>query len=544
MKSFKKVLVGVIALVMTFMLTSCSFVGGFILGIIDGLFGGFFEEDISLEYTLTQDDLTEFTSLVKECEEAGMSESGAFKLSMSLMEMVSLLDYIDAQSTVGYLEYCQHQSDPTALQHYTESEEIYMSARTQYLALLKKLEAESPIREELFADWSEEELKMLRVDNDKIAALQLSTSELTRQFYTLDEEAETWSASVSELYEKVVANNQNMAKEYGYTNYYDLANELIYTRKYTSEQRTTFRGYVAQYVVPMYADIMNAYSKSVAALTKSEIVELELIYSNTDSAFAYMDTLGNSLGGNMEKMLTKPNAAIFGQSSDSLEGAFTTYMGYFSQPIAYFGPGYNDVYTIIHEAGHFAAYYNYGNSTLPFDLAEVHSQGNEWLYTAYVQSELSANVYKALCLEKAVNGLTTVIYSTLVDHFEELVYTAETSVKTTEYANVMATVCAQYKGLEKVMENLVYTPFEYAQHVTLTSPGYYLSYATSQIASMGVYVLAEEQGYEKAAKAYVALQEIEDISLAFAEAIEKAGLPGPFTQSTYEKIKNTFLSVE
>ncbi len=540
MKGIKKILVGAIAVVMTFTLTSCGFVGGFIFGLFDGLFGGF-EEEISLEYTLTEEDLTEFTKIVEKCEEAGMSGTNVFAFSSSLTDMTDMLEYIDAQATIGYLEYCMNQTDPVALAHYTQSESIYNSARTQYLGLLKKLEAESPIREELFGEWSAEDLKMLRVDNDKIGAIQLDTSELTRRFYELDEGSATWSNDVSAIYEDVVENNQLMAKEYGYTNYYELANELIYSRNYTVEQRVAFREYVGAYVVPMYADIRDAYYDAVNALTDAEVLEMEEIYSNQTYLYGYMDTFGKSLSEKMYALFDRPNAALFGESQNALEGAFTTYMGYFDQPIAYFGPGYSDLYTVIHEMGHYAAYYHYEDNTLPFDLAEVHSQGNEWLLTAYLKTSVSPDVYNALVLEKIVEGLTTVMYATLVDHFEELVYTATTPVKANEYEKIMDTVCAQYKGLEELVPEFGYTPFEYVQHVTIPSPGYYLSYATSQIASIGVYVLAEEQGYQKAVDAYTLLQEGLSLEDGFAAALTNAGLPGPFTASTYQKIEKVFL---
>ena len=144
-------------------------------------------------------------------------------------------------------------------------------------------------------------------------------------------------------------------------------------------------------------------------------------------------------------------------------------------------------------------------------------------------------------LNRLLSGLTTVIYSTVVDHFEELVYTAETPVKATEYAAVMDTVCAQYKGINEALSGMKYTPFAYAQHVTLTAPGYYLSYATSEIASVGVYVMAQEEGYGQAQQAYIYLQEGVDVTANFATAIQMAKLPSPFEKDTYVDLRKVFL---
>ncbi len=538
MKGIKKLLVGVIAVMMTFTLTSCGFIGGFINGLLMGLF----QSEISLEYTLTEEDLTEFTSLIAECEEAGMDGTNVLAVSAGFMEMSDKLMYIDAQATIGYLEYCQDQTSETALAHYTQSESIFMSARMQYLALLKKLLLESPIKDDLFDGWSEEEKALLLVDNDKIGEIQLSNSEITRDFYELDEASETWSQEVAALYVDLVENNQKMAKEYGYEDYYALADKMIYSRNYTAEQRAAFRGYVADYIVPMYTEILDASEAAYAALTVAEQAEYAAIYSDRTYLDGYIDSFGYSMKNKMNNLFTIENAVIYGEGENALQGAFTTYMGYFSQPVVYFGPGYQDLYTVVHELGHYTAYYYFDDSTLPYDLAEVHSQGNEWLLTAYLQEEVSPKVYEALYLNNLATGLTTVMYATVVDHFEELVYTAETPIAADGYDEVMQLVCAQYEGLEEAMTLAGYRdPFSYAQYVTVSSPGYYLSYATSQIASIGVYLLAQENGYSEALAAYTTLQEGIDTTLGFAASIEAAGLLSPFAQETYVKLQETFL---
>ena len=542
-KVLKRILTGAIAIVMIFAFSSCT-----VIQLVSLIFGNLFNDtpELTLEYTLTQEDLDEFNGLADKCEELGMQGTNLFGLSSAMMDMNALIEYINAQSTIGYLEYCMDQTDPTALAHYEESESMYTSVRTRYLALLKKLAQESPIKDELFGGWSEEERKMLLVDHEKVGEIQLSNSELQRRFYELDEESETWSADVAVLYEDLVENNQAMAKEYDYANYYELASDLIYGRNYTEQQRADFRGYVAEYIVPMYKTLNARFETVSQSLTTEQKLEYKAIYSNRSYLDSYMGTFNDSICEKMNNMFTLPNAMLYGSSENALQGAFTAYMGYFKQPITYFGPGYQDLYTIVHELGHYTAYYYFDDSSLPYDLAETHSQGNEWLFTAYLKNEeygkgnISSAVFEALYLNNLVSSMRTVLYSTVVDHFEELVYTAKEPVKPTEYATIMDSVCAQYEGLLEAVSDLR-TPFAYAQYVTMTSPGYYLSYATSQIAAIGVYLVAEEHGYEKAVSVYTMLQEGVDREATFTEAITQVGLPGPFTEDTYKKLQNVFL---
>ncbi len=540
MKAVKKLFVCFMAVVMTLSLSSCGL-------ILDLILSFFSTPEISLEYTLTKEDEAEFDKIVAECEALAMEGTNVLGLTSKMMEMNSIIEYVDAQSTIGYLEYCMNQTDPTALQHYKESEQMFMNIRSKYMALLKKMALESPLKDDLFAGFTEEEMKLILIDADKVTALQLENSELTRQFYELNEESATWSSDVAVIYEDVVENNQEMAKEYGYADYYELANEMIYKRNYTYEQRSSFRGYVAQYIVPMFKEIAAASKAANEALSTTELSEYEAVYSSQEFLNGYIDSYawsGNGLKNKMDAMFTRPNAALYGTNENALQGAFTTYIGKYQQPIVYFGPGYQDLFTIVHEMGHYTAFYHFDNATLPYDLAEVHSQGNEWLLMAYLEDKVSPAVYNAIYLDKVVTSLRTVIYATMVDHFEELVYTAKTPVKATEYQSIMNLVCAEYAGINEALAGYR-TPFSYAQHVTLTSPGYYLSYATSEIASVGLYLISQgEDGYEGAQSVYIMLQEGVLPEATFTEAIAQTGLPSPFEASTFVRIQNLFMKKE
>lgn len=533
----KKFLVACITVLMTLTLSSCS-VASFIYSFISMLT----MPTISLEYTLTEDDLTEFTQLVKECEEVAMDGTNVFALNLAMSDLLEKFDYIDAQATIGYLEYCQDQKDATALAHYTNSEEIRSSARLQYMAMLKKLATESPIKDELFAGWSEEDMAMLLVDNELVSALQLENSELTRQFYALEED-EKWSASVNDLYVQVVENNQEMAEAYGYDNYYEFASEQAYGRSYTAAQRATFRDYVADYVLPLYEDVYEKLVKVSSALTETQLAEYETLLTNADYLYGYIDSFDGGVYEKMSAMFTRENAAIFADGENALEGAFVTDIGYFEQPIAYFGPGYQDVLTIVHEMGHYVSLHHFEQASMPYDLAETHSQGSEWTFMAYMQSqEITPAVYEAFYLERALSGLINVIYSTVVDHYEELVYTAETPIKADGYKAVMDSVCAQYKGIEKALAvSVQYTPFEYAQHVMITAPVYYLNYAPSELAAMGLYALAQKEGYASAQAAFALLQEGVDPEADFLTALKEAGLPSPLEKKIYTDLRTALL---
>ena len=92
MKFVKRILVMVMAIFMTFTFTACSIFDIFAL-----LLSGFMGEeygDLSFEYVLTEDDLTEFEELVKEFEELGMEGTNVLSLNFVSLEMMDKFDYL------------------------------------------------------------------------------------------------------------------------------------------------------------------------------------------------------------------------------------------------------------------------------------------------------------------------------------------------------------------------------------------------------------------------------------------------------------------
>ena len=537
-KICKTLAMTIISLVMVVCLSSCS-----IKSILNVLLDMAFTGEISLEYTMTKEDLTEFAEIIEDCEKEGMSGVSIVSLSLAINQMNEKFTYIRNQSILAYLAYCQDRTDPIALANYKEAEEIVTSARSLSMGMMKKLSEESPIKDQIFEGLSEEDMKLLQADHAKIAQYQLANSELTRQFHALDEESETWSKDVANLYVQLVANNQAMAELYDAEEYYTFTSENGYYRKHTPETRNEFRDYVAKYVYPMIQDVYTQMQTAQWALTETQMETYAKLLKDATCLKDYRASYEGPLRYKMGAMF-EGNCAIFAQSENALKGAFVQYLPEEEHPVAYFGPGYQDNLTLVHENGHFASMFYFDNSSLPFELAETHSQGNEWMYVSYLNTldTIDDVVMDAFTLSRAFSGMVTILYSTMVDEFEEIVYTSETPVKAEEFAGIMQTVTAKYEGCAELFTKFgLRDPFEYIQYVTVSSPCYYLSYATSEIASMSLYAIANEKGYKEAQAVYTTLQEGIDPTLDFLPAIERAGLLSPLVESTYQSLENVFL---
>ena len=196
----------------------------------------------------------------------------------------------------------------------------------------------------------------------------------------------------------------------------------------------------------------------------------------------------DNLGECMNNMIDG-DLAIFANGENALEGAFTTYIPYFETPVAFFGRGYQDMLTIVHEAGHFAVFDRLDAVNMPVDFCEVHSQANEWMFIAYLEDELDPEVYELIKLTRLVRGLDTIILATAVDECEEKVYTSVTSDTTEAQLAEIITEALSVYGEDIVEE---YRLELYFRYVAAENPVYYLSYALSEVVSLTSFVEAED----------------------------------------------------
>lgn len=191
--------------------------------------------------------------------------------------------------------------------------------------------------------------------------------------------------------------------------------------------------------------------------------------------------------------------------------------------------------------GHYTSFYHFTDATLPYDTCEIHSQGNEWLMLYYLDGKLDPQVYEMFLLWRLRSGLDTIILSTLVDDYEEAVYTCENLTSPEQFLSIMEDVLENYDGYESWLskEEL----YIYSQYVTIEAPVYYLSYATSELASMTLYSVAEQQGYEAAQNIYIDLCLKTAINQVFFDTLKDVGLPNPFDADTVEKIITSFEAI-
>ena len=494
-----------------------------------------------LVYTLTQEELSKYYADLESCKTMaleGTDREGLEALSDSLDEQY---DNIQKQQTIAFVNYSRDQTDEEATQLHLDATDKLTKAYDAMMLMLREVNAsDSPIKDVLFEDWTEEDLKMLSAYTSEIAQLEKENEELVVEYQALSQEE--LAEGIIPLYQKLIANNNRIAQIYGYDNYYTYGYDVVYARDYTTDTVQQARDYAIKYLVPTVPAILQQFALGFQSLDQEgqQVVAafMEGSYQDTDKDYVnlYIDSLPEDLQAVMNH-LWQYDRAIFADSTGAKEGAFTVNIG--DDAICFFGPGYDSTLTLVHEMGHYASTLNLDLDECPMDLAELHSQGNEWLFMNELQDALDPKVYAVIRDYKMYMDMCTILVSFMVDDFEERIYTTDVSGYTREDFDAVAEeVCQAYGGADFVNNYL--TDFQsYWRLVVMESPVYYVSYAMSDVAALNLYTIAS-QDTEKAYEIYGHLLKDVDLDLGFQENLKKVGLSGPFDSQVYEAIAKMY----
>ncbi len=498
------------------------------------------ESDI-LEYNLTEEDGRLFDTQLQLCRALSLSGEDIEAADAAWEELEAQFYHITTQSTVAYILYCIDQSDEALSDAYLFSSELSSRAYADYMELCREIdESASPYREVFFSDWTESEIEEMRLYRGEIAELQEKNDRILVEYRELDEKE--FDDGTAEYYLQTVQNLNRIAALQGYDDYYAYANEKVYLRDYDAEQTAVLRTNIVKYFMPLYEKTYNDFYSGFQSLSVKAQGEFQkLCFNGYDTLPVnyvqnYLAALPADMGAAMNDLFTS-DRAVFAVGDSSYEGAFTATLYEQEEAVCYFGPGYQDSFTVIHELGHYYAAQFNAEEDMLLDLAEVHSQGNEMLFSIALQSEISAAVYEVLLDYVLCDLLSTVIICAVVDEFEMLVYqNADKITKPVEQLDmIMDHVLEGYGGAEYFCSAFA-DAYTYWRYVTIESPVYYISYAVSAIVSVQLYAEAKLD-FENACEIYRHL--VEEPAESFLGAVSASGLDNPFSEGTFIAVKET-----
>lgn len=490
-------------------------------------------------YTLTEEDIAAFEEQLLLCEEL-LKDAADYDTMEEAVNTLDELAYgIQNQGSIAEVLYYCNMDDETAVENYLFSTEVSTEITADYLGLLIEL-YDSGAYDSYFEDWSAIELKYLASHSDETGELEVRNAEILTEFYDLSGDA--FEEEVGKLYSEYITNSNEIAVKSGYANYYEYAAELVYVRDYDREEREQFREYVKEYIVPIYNVAYEQYEEGYQELSREDRKIIRSLLSDTcdsletDYINDYFVTLPEGVREGMQHMFEN-ETFIITDYRHAYEGAFTIDI---EVPYCYFGPGYQDAFTMIHEIGHYCADLNNDTSGISFDLCETHSQGNEALFLSYLGTVLDTEVYEVLADYQLYYYTDSIVQATIMDDFEETIYnqSSEVDYTTEEFDEIMHEIISDY-GIDASDEYTQACMEWLWRNVGISSSVYYLSYATSAMASLSLYSLSTED-YEAALEAYRIVQEEIDYESSFKGTLERAGIMSVFEKEAYIKLQEVF----
>ncbi len=481
-------------------------------------------------YELTQEDIDLFYTLLSECETLSLAGEDMAAIEASSDTLDEQYEYLNTQCSIAMIYYYANQKDEVIVTQYLDCVEICTDANDAYIQMVRRVyESDTPAKELLFEDWTEEDIAQLLAYDSRVAELQKRNEEIETEY-----ESTSSDAAKIELYIELIQNNNEIARIYGYDNYYTYASEQIYDRDYSAEDLQLMRQYAKAYLGPNLKNAYDAfYNKFYALSALEQSYALSFLNNNynassKDYVSIYLDTMPENLRNHTQHMLESDS--LFMTEDSAHDGAFTTTIG--ERSFCYFGPGYASCNTVVHEAGHYYASRYMDLGSIPLDLAEVHSQGNEMLFITSMNGILPEKRYEAIVNYQLFNNLWIMLVGLMVDEFEQQVYSVDVSNFTaSDFNNIMNQITAQY-GTDAQSSKYLTDMNSYWRQVVVRSPVYYVSYAVSAIAAVDLYTVAQTD-YAAAVEIYTNLCENASEELGFLGNITAAGLSGPFQEEFY-----------
>lgn len=336
-----------------------------------------------------------------------------------------------------------------------------------------------------------------------------------------------FNAEAGAIYLKLIPLRNEIAAALGFESYaaYRYA---CFGRTYTPEDAKRLSERVQREFVPLLSELRADYFYAAGAL-----------YGAAFKCEPTMDRIGAQITAILPE-LSEPWEYMrlhrmydLGTDPKRMPGSFTTYFAEYGAPFLFssWTGGFDVIPTIVHEFGHFAAYYLNGNALSRgniLDLAEIDSQGLELLtvlrydtlYGAYAEAAETAELFYALY---------ALIEGCVEDAFQQFAHAQQEP--TPEMLNAeYGRLCTEY-GLDTLgAEGRSWTQIPH----TFQSPFYYISYTTSMSASLQLYLIGKKDPYA-AADAYRSIL-MRKGNTEFSEALTWAGLSDPFASGTIEKL--------
>ncbi len=502
---------------------------------IQGLMGQQMVPFSQMEYS--RPDMEEFRNQLDACTEGAKSDTKASVLMDKVYIFYDVYYRFYTNYKLANIYYYQNLTDAHWAEEYTFCLENSAEVDAGMDQLLHAL-AESKLKTELEAEeyfgagffdvyagqslWDEAFTKLMEQE-----------MKLQNEYETLSAEAvdypyhtEAFHKKIGSKMEQVLVDlikvRKQIAQQAGYDSYLQFAYDFYYNRDYTPTQAMEYMDDVRSELVELYTDVpYDVLQTANKACTQEQM-------------FSYVQSTAENMGGIISQAFTVMKDGGYydiAYSPNKYNASFETFLPYYYVPFLFVNPQgvVMDSLTFAHEFGHFCNDYAASGTTCGIDVAEVFSQGMEYMSLFYAEG---GEELKEMALARS---LSTFVEQSALAQFEHQLYLLE-DLSVENVRALYAQIADDYGFGE-----LSYDSREYISITHLyVSPMYIVSYVLSNDLAMQIYQ-AEDTASGEGKKLLESNLTTEDASImAF---VKSSGLQDPFADGRVAQLRGTFEKV-
>ena len=469
------------------------------------------------------------------------------KESSDLNEVLSAInayyheyDRFYASHDLAYIHYCSDVTDSYWAEEYEHCSKyaptVDAGLETLYAAL-----AQSPIRQTLEGDeyfgagyfdayegdsvWDPTFLALLEEEKALISNYYALCEEASVLEYYSDAYFDAYAPKIGQLFAELVAKRQEIAAYAGYQSYPAFAYDFYHYRDYAPEEAEQYLIKLGQELTPFYRLAVNSDTWEDAAA-----------YSSEKQTFSYLESAAKAMGGNIQRAfehMARQQLYDITISENKYDTSFEVMLLLYYEPYVFTSPDGTayDRLVFSHEFGHFVNDFIREGGYPGTDVAEVHSQGMEYLSTCY------ATEGQALEQLKLADSLSLYVEQSAYALFEHQVYDLTGDDLTPE--NIFALY-------EEIGTDFGFDSNSWDARDLITvghffdQPLYIVSYVVSNDLAMQLYQMEKAEAGAGLSVYQFCLSSSEYYIMRFADTY---GLKSPFDRERLESLKQTFSDI-
>lgn len=282
-----------------------------------------------------------------------------------------------------------------------------------------------------------------------------------------------YADTAADIFVELLSIRRLIANELGYESYAEYAYALA-GRGYAPREAKVLIADVSRYLVPVYSELS---SNILNPYLKNNLPQKVTVKETVNALYGLYCENAPSLADLFERMMKRSLYDVRPGTPNRYDGAFTVYLDECGAPFIFMSArgGPSDLFTLSHEFGHFARLSATAGKEISLDLAEVYSEGLEFLTLAMLEDDLFDGDYKYVLYYKIAEAFETLIMQSFYSSVELSAYALEYDEITREAIEDIVASAAASMGLgSTALSDIV------SRHLLLY-PTYVQSYATALI---------------------------------------------------------------